>query len=272
MSDKVRYTVEDRVGTIVIDNPPVNALSQEVLEAVNSILDTASGDDSKVIVITGSGMFFSAGADIKEIQAIDSSESALEKLKMGQAIINRVEDFKKPVIAAINGICFGGGMELAMACHLRYASDMIKMGQLEMNLGIIPGFGGTQRLTRLVGPAKAAELILTGDQITGKDAFTIGLVSKITPPETLLKHVKSMAKKLASMSSPAMAAALSAIIGAADVPLKEGLESEMKAFASLIGGDDMKEGLKAFLEKSYSWQIVTATVLYYQKNSKTSGN
>ena len=249
MSDKVRYSVEDRIGTIVIDNPPVNALSQEVLEAVNSILDTASSDDSKVIVITGNGMFFSAGADIKEIQTFESGEAALEKLKTGQAILNKVEDFKKPVIAAINGICFGGGMELALACHLRYASDMIKMGQLEITLGIIPGFGGTQRLTRLVGTAKATELILTGDQISGKEALAIGLVNKITPPETLLKHVKSVAKKLASMSSPAMAEALPLITGAVDVPIKEGLEAEMKAFASLIGGEDMKEGIKAFLEK-----------------------
>lgn len=249
MSDKVRYTVEDRIGTIVIDNPPVNALSQEVLEAINSALDTAAGDDSKVIVITGAGMFFSAGADIKEIQAFDTGDAAMEKLKQGQSIINKVEDFKKPVIAAINGICFGGGMELALACHLRYASDMIKMGQLEITLGIIPGFGGTQRLTRLVGRAKAAELILTGDQIPGKEALAIGLVNKITPPETLLKHVKSVAKKLASMSSPAMAEALGVITHAMDVPIKEGLEAEMKAFAGLVGGDDMKEGMKAFLEK-----------------------
>ena len=249
MSDKVRYTVEDRIGTIVIDNPPVNALSQEVLEAINSFLDTAAGDDSKVIVITGNGMFFSAGADINEIQAFTSGDAAMEKLKQGQSILNKIEDFKKPVIAAINGICFGGGMELAMACHLRYASDMIKMGQLEITLGIIPGFGGTQRLTRLVGTAKAMELILTGDQIPGKEALAIGLVNKVTSPETLLKHVKSIAKKLASMSSPAMAEILPLVTSAADVPLKEGLESEMKAFVSLIGNDDMKEGIKAFLEK-----------------------
>jgi enoyl-CoA hydratase/carnithine racemase len=249
MSDKVRYTVEERIGTIVIDNPPVNALAQEVLKAFSSILDTAEGDDSKVLIITGSGMFFSAGADIKEIQAFDSSETALEKLKTGQAILNRVEDFKKPVIAAINGICLGGGMELAMACHFRYASDMIKMGQPEITLGIIPGFGGTQRLPRLVGRSKAAELILTGDQITGKEAHAIGLVNKVTPPETLMKHVKSFAKKLASMGSEAMAEALSLTLNAGDVPIKEGLEREAKEFAKLVGSDDMKEGMKAFLEK-----------------------
>lgn len=249
MSDKVKYAVEDRIGTIAIDNPPVNALGAEVLEAISSALDTAENDDSKVIVITGAGMFFSAGADVKEIASLDSPENALEKLKTGQGILNRIEDLKKPVIAAINGICLGGGMELALACHFRYASDMIKMGQPEITLGIIPGFGGTQRLTRLVGPAKAAELILTGDQITGKEALAIGLVNKITPPETLLKHVKSFAKKLASMSSPAMAEALPLIKAAVDVPMKDGLEAEMKAFAKLVGTDDMKEGIKAFLEK-----------------------
>lgn len=249
MSDKVKYTVEDRIGTIAIDNPPVNALSREVLEAISSALDTAENDDSKVLIITGNGMFFSAGADIKEIQAIDSAESALEKLKTLQSIFNRVEDFKKPVIAAINGICLGGGMEMALACHFRYASDMIKMGLPEITLGIIPGAGGTQRLPRLVGRSKAAELILTGDQITGKEAFTIGMVNKITPPETLLKHVKSFAKKLASMGSAAMAAALPLTMNAADIPLKEGLELEAKAFSKLVGTDDMKEGLKAFLEK-----------------------
>ena len=249
MSDKVKYSVEDRIGTIAIDNPPVNALGADVLEAISSALDTAESDDSKVLIITGSGMFFSAGADVKEIASLDTPENALEKLKTGQGILNRIEDFKKPVIAAINGICLGGGMELALACHFRYASDMIKMGQPEITLGIIPGFGGTQRLARLVGRSKAAELILTGDQITGKEAFTIGMVNKITPPETLLKHVKSFAKKLASMGSEAMAEALPLTMNATDMPLKEGLELEAKAFAKLVGTDDMKEGLKAFLEK-----------------------
>jgi len=249
MTDKIRYSVQDRIGTIVIDSPPVNALCEEVLKGMSDILDTAETDDSKVLIITGSGMFFSAGADIKEIKELDTKEKALEKLKVGQGILNRIEDFKKPVIAAINGLCLGGGMELAMACHLRYASDMIKMGQPEITLGIIPGFGGTQRLTRLAGPAKAAELILTGDQITAKDALAIGLLNKITPPETLIKHVNSFAKKLAMMGSEAMAAALRLTRTAMDVPVKEGMEREAEAFAGLVETDDMKEGLKAFLEK-----------------------
>ncbi|GMT42305.1 MAG: enoyl-CoA hydratase [bacterium] len=249
MPDKVRYTVEDRIGVVVIDNPPVNALGEEVLDALDKILDTAAGDDSKVILITGNGMFFSAGADIKEIQNFSSAAQALEKIKKGQAVLNKIENFKKPVIAAINGLCLGGGMELAMACHIRIASDMTKLGQPEITLGAIPGFGGTQRLTRLVGSARAAEIILTGDQVTAKDALAMGLVNKITPPETLIKHAKSLCKKLAAMGSEAMAEALSLITNAPDMTIAEGLQKEAEAFSKLVETGDMKEGLKAFREK-----------------------
>lgn len=249
MPDKIRYEIEDRIGTIVIDSPPVNALGGEVIDALDKILDKAAGDESKVLIITGSGMFFSAGADVKEIAGISTSEDALKKVTLGQSVLNKVENFKKPIIAAINGICLGGGLELAMACHIRIASDMTKLGQPEITLGIIPGFGGTQRLPRLVGRAKAAELILTGDQITAKDALMAGLVNKITPPETLLKHAKSFAKKLASMGSEAMAEALQLITQSQDMTIAEGLKKEAEAFARLVETEDMKEGLKAFQEK-----------------------
>lgn len=249
MPDKLRYDVEDRIGTIVIDSPPVNALGGEVLDALDKILDTAEGDESKTLIITGSGMFFSAGADVKEIASISTSKDAMEKVTLGQSVLNKVENFKKPVIAAINGICLGGGLELAMACHIRIASDMTKLGQPEIGLGIIPGFGGTQRLPRLVGRAKAAELILTGDQITAKDALSIGLVNKITPPETLIKHTKSFAKKLASMGSDAMAEALKLITHSQDMTVADGLKKEAEAFSRLVETDDMKEGMKAFREK-----------------------
>ncbi len=249
MPDKIRYDVEEMIGTIVIDSPPVNALGGEVLGALGRVLDIAEGDENKALIITGSGMFFSAGADVKEIASISTSEDALEKVTLGQSVLNRVENFKKPIIAAINGICLGGGLELAMACHIRIASDMTKLGQPEIGLGIIPGFGGTQRLPRLVGRAKAAELILTGDQITAKDALAIGLVNKIAPPETILKHAKSFAKKLASMGSSAMAEALALITRSQDMTIAEGLQKEAEAFARLVESDDMKEGMKAFQEK-----------------------
>jgi enoyl-CoA hydratase/carnithine racemase len=169
---------------------------------------------------------------------------------MGQAILNKIERLPKPVIAAINGLfCLGGGMELALACHLRVAGERVRMGQPEIDLGIMPGFGGTQRLPRIVGPSKAAELILTGDKIPGTEAQAIGLVNKVVPDGEVLKQAQGLAKKIASKGGAAVRAIMAAIGAAISTPLDEGLKREAELFGALCETADMKEGITAFLEK-----------------------
>jgi enoyl-CoA hydratase/carnithine racemase len=205
----------------------------------------------KVVVITGEGknMTFIAGADVKEIGALKTPKEAWEIAKKGQTILDRIEQFKKPVIAAVNSVCLGGGNELAMACHIRIASDRARFGQPEINLGIIPGFGGTQRLTRLVGASKATELILSGDMITAQEALRIGLVDRVVPDGELLRQALGFAKKLAAKSAVALAKSLEAIGGGLEKPLREGLDNEARLFSEMVETEDMREGVRSFLEK-----------------------
>ena len=167
----------------------------------------------------------------------------------GQAIFNKIELFEKPVIAAINGPCLGGGLELAMCCHIRLAAEGARLGQPEINLGIIPGFGGTQRLSRLVGRSRALELILTGDLISASEAKAIGLVSQVLPPEELLRRAQGLARKIASKGHLAARAALRAIREGAELKLEEGLLQEAQLFGDLCDSEDKREGVSAFLEK-----------------------
>jgi enoyl-CoA hydratase/carnithine racemase len=186
---------------------------------------------------------------VKEIARLQSPAEAEAVAKKGQAMIRRVEKMKKPVIAAINSVCLGGGNELAMACHLRIASDRARFGQPEITLGIIPGFGGTQRLARLVGTSKARELILTGDMITAQEAFRIGLVDRVVPDGELLRQALGLAKKIASKSAVAIAHAQEAIGEGVERSLDEGLAHEAKLFGKVSESQDMREGIQAFLEK-----------------------
>jgi enoyl-CoA hydratase/carnithine racemase len=178
-----KYSVEDRIAIITLDHPPVNAFNSQTVQDLDAALDMALEDESvKVVIITGAGqMAFVAGADISEINQIKDAEHAEELLRAGHGVFRKVEQASKPVNAAINGICLGGGLELSMACHLRITGDRARIGQPEINLGIIPGWGGTQRLQRIVGPSKAAEMILTGDPITAQEAYRLGLVNKVVP-------------------------------------------------------------------------------------------
>jgi len=251
----IRYSIEERVATVVIDHPPVNAFNTQVVMELDSALDELfANPEAKVIVITGGGqMAFVAGADIGEISAIVNSPDAaalLEKASSrGQAVFGKIEQAKKPVIAAINGFCLGGGLELAMACHIRICGDRARLGQPEINLGIIPGWGGTQRLARLVGRGKATEMILTGDQITAQEAKALGLVNIVVPGDAVMRQAKGIAGKLAAKSAVTMAAALTAIDVGQDLPLAEGLAKECEQFSKLAGAEDVREGPKAFLEK-----------------------
>ena len=242
---------EEGIATILFDHPPVNALNQKVMKELDELLDVLKNDpETKVIIFTSQGQqAFIAGAEIGEFRQILSGSQAEGLARSGQSVLNKIENMTKPVIAAIHSVCLGGGNELIMACHIRISSDRARFGQPEINLGIVPGFGGTQRLPRVVGLSKSVELILTGDMITAQEAFRIGLVNAVVPDQDLLKQTKGLAKKIASKGMPAVAQALSLIYLSRHASFEEGLKEEARAFGKICETEDMKEGVTAFLEK-----------------------
>lgn len=247
----VKVKIEERVALVTIDRPPVNALNSIAMAELASVIQECGQDPHvKVLVLTGGGSYaFIAGADVKEIKAIQSAAEAAELAKKGQRVLDAIEKMAQPVIAAINSVCLGGGNELAMACHYRMASDRARFGQPEINLGIIPGFGGTQRLARLVGPSKARELILTGDVISAQEALRIGLVDRIVPDGELLRQAVGLAKKIAAKPAVALRLAQKAIHEGMQGTLEKGLGLEAELFGEVSKSADMKEGVAAFLEK-----------------------
>ncbi len=219
---------------MVVDHPPVNALNPQTLQELSAAMDELTANpDVKVIVITGGGQLaFIAGADLGVIGGIVKSRNLAEgsaMIELGQTVYNKIENSNKPVIAAINGVCLGGGLELAMACHMRICGDRVRLGQPEINLGIIPGWGGTQRLPRIVGAAKATELILTGDQITAQQAMQLRLVNMVVPGGEVMRQAKGLAAKIANKSAVAVAAAMTAIRAGLDADLPDGLAAERAA-------------------------------------------
>jgi enoyl-CoA hydratase/carnithine racemase len=252
----IRTEVEERIALLTIDHPPVNSFNKQVVTELDAALDELLADDEvKAIVITGGGTnAFVAGADIPEIKDLvedpgDDYAEAQEFLERGQTVNLKIERATKPVIAAINGFCLGGGLELAMACHMRICSDRARLGQPEINLGLIPGWGGTQRLPRIVGRAKGLEMILTGDMITAQEAYRIGLVNKVVPSGAILKEARGLARKIASKSSCCSAAALQAVTQGLESSIEEGLDCEREQFVRLADTEDIHEGVSAFLEK-----------------------
>ena len=247
----VKVTIEDRIAIITIDHAPVNALSQQTMTELSDAVDEIVMDSNvKAAIITGGGQIaFVAGADINEFTTITTAQQSIETAQRGQAVFNKIECSPKPFIAAINGVALGGGMELAMACHMRIIGDRAKIGQPEINLGIIPGWGGTQRLPRIVGKAKAVELILTGDNLTAQEAYRLNLVNKVVPGGEVLKTARDLGKKIAQKGAVTIRAALDAITNGSARPLAEGLAYEANQFAVLFETEDMREGVRAFLEK-----------------------
>lgn len=247
----VKISIEDRVALLTMDYPPMNFLNTATITELNDALDELlASDEVKAIVITGGGQHaFSTGADINELASIKSPEEAGEMMRRGQALTVKIEGAKKPIIAAINGYCLGGGLELALACHIRICNNRAQLGQTEINFAVIPGFGGTQRLPRLVGKGKALELILTGARISGAEATNIGLVNKAVPAGEVVRTAMGLAKKIASFGKLAIAAALEAVNEGMETTLEEGLEIEVEKMASLTGTEDAREGLTAFLQK-----------------------
>ena len=251
MDEQVNYVVEDLVAVVTINHPPVNALNQQTLQDLDRVVGALTMDTAvKVVIITGAGsLAFVAGADIKAVAQIGSAQAATELAKLGHAVFMKVQKLGKPVIAAINGVCLGGGLELAMSCHLRISGDRVRFGQPEVNLGIIPGWGGTQRLPRLIGKAKATEWILTGDVYSAQEAFRLGLVNLLVPQDQALKAAKDMARKIASKGNVAITQSLRAIEDGMDRPLADGLAKEAEAFGRVAASEDSREGVRAFLEK-----------------------
>lgn len=248
----VRIAVEDRLAILTIDHPPANAFNRQVIEELSSAFDEVTANaEVKAIIITGAGQFFIAGADINEIYEVkDKPEEAEAFIRLGKKVVNKIEASEKPVIAAMNGrFALGGGLELAMACHIRLAEDGLRMGQPEINLGIIPGWGGTQRLPRIVGKGKALEMILSGDPITAQEAYRIGLVNKVVPTGRVLKEAAGFAKHIISKSALPIAAIIRAVNQGLEKDIEGGLEVETMQFVALQGSEDMTEGLRAFLEK-----------------------
>jgi enoyl-CoA hydratase/carnithine racemase len=247
----VKTKVEERVAVVTLDNPPVNVLTPKVIGEIDeTFAELEKNDDVKVIVFTSAGTnAFIAGADIKVIAQIQTPEQGVQLALRGQQVLQRIEDSTKISIAAIHSICVGGGNELVMAFHLRVASERARFGQPEINLGIIPGFGGTQRLTRLVGLAKARELILTGDVITAQEALRIGLVNRVVPEGELIKQTLGLAKKIASKSRVTLTLCERAMRYGLSVSLADGLAQEAKYFAEACKSKDMHEGVQAFVEK-----------------------
>lgn len=243
--------VNQNIGLITINRPDkLNALNHDTLVELKAALESLRSDENIfVVIITGSGeKAFVAGADISEINKLNMLEGK-KFAEFGQSVFSMIEKFEKPVIAAVNGFALGGGCELALACHIRLASENAKFGQPEVNLGIIPGYGGTQRLTRLINSGRAAEMILTADMIDSNEALRIGLVNKVYPQSELKSQAFEMAVKIASKGQQAIRLALKAIKVVDEVSLQEGQNMEATLFALCCGTEDFKEGTKAFLEK-----------------------
>jgi len=253
-SDTFENLLIDRdgaVATVTINRPKVlNAMSTQTIDELRRAMLALRHDDGiRVVILTGAGeKAFVAGADINELAAqtpVGGRELALR----GQHVFDLIENLGKPVIAAINGYALGGGCELALACTIRIAVDTARLGQPEINLGIIPGYGGSQRLTRLVGRGPALELLLTGDQIAAADAYRLGLVNRVVTAANLMGEARKLAHALASKAPVAVRYILDAVNRGLEMPLREALVHEATLFGLVAATEDMREGTKAFLEK-----------------------
>lgn len=250
----VHIHVAERIAWLTIENPKVNALSVAVLCQLDAALDEMVADAAvKVVIITGAGQTaFAGGADIKELAAFATTGDrvgAREFLRKGHALFDKIERCQKPVIAAVNGVALGGGLELALACHIRILSRNARMAAAETNLGLVPGWGGSQRLARLAGASRALEWILTGDFVHAEEALRTGLANRVVPAEQLQAEAHDLARKLAAKSKLTNEAAIRQVIHGLELAPAEALTYEVEQFVGLVGSHDAAEGLSAFLQK-----------------------
>jgi enoyl-CoA hydratase len=247
----ILFEVKNKIAFLTINRPDkLNALNNETLNELNSCFDSINNNNEiNVVILTGAGeKAFVAGADISELNKLNEKTGKIFT-DFGQSVFNKIENLNKPVIAAVNGFALGGGCELAMACHIRLASEKAKFGQPEVNLGIIPGYGGTQRLARLINTGRAAELILIGDIIDANEAQRIGLVNKVYKPEELITKAVELAEKISTKGQIAIELSLKAIVSTNNLSKTDGLKFEAELFGKCCSTEDFKEGTSAFLEK-----------------------
>jgi enoyl-CoA hydratase len=239
---------DNPIAVVTLNRPQqLNALSYGLVKDLSLAMQALDRDDEvRVIIVTGGEKVFAAGADIKEMSERGPFDPRLHERLSYRDQINKIS---KPVIAAVSGFALGGGCELAMSCDIIIASETARFGQPEVNIGIIPGSGGTQRLTHVIGKHRAMELVLTGDFMSAAEAERLGLVNRVVPVELLLDEAKSMAKKIAAKPMLAIRAAKEAVLKSANTTLDEGLEFERKSFYLLFASEDRSEGMKAFMEK-----------------------
>jgi len=248
--DFVSYAVADRIATITVERPDkLNALNDATIRELGEAIDRARADDAVGgVLLTGAGRAFVAGADIAELAEQGPIEGRGRAMR-GQAVFRRYETSPKPTIAVVNGFCLGGGCELAMACHIRVASESAKFGQPEAKLGIGPGYGATQRLPRLVGKGRALQLLLTGEMIDAAEALRIGLVNRVVPAAGLMDAARAMMAAMLANGPLALAVCIEAVDRGLEMALDDGIALEANHFGLLSGTSDMREGMQAFLAK-----------------------
>lgn len=251
--ENILYAVEGGVATVTVNRPDkLNALNNQTLTELASAFDAAKADDSvRALILTGSGdKAFVAGADIGELlEVAGQAEKAAELAAFGQGVFRRLEDLGKPSIAMVNGFALGGGCELALACTLRTASNKAKLGLPEVSLGIIPGYGGSQRLARIAGPGVAREWILTGDMFGADDAARVGVINRVFEPEELEEGTRKMVKGILAKGPVALRFGMEAVLRGWDMDQAEGERLETEYFGKASMTEDMREGMAAFLEK-----------------------
>ena len=249
--DTVIYEREDHIAVITMNRPKsMNAINNKFIKELKQVFDEIEGDpETGAVIITGTGKAFAAGADIKEIQGIGSPADAHAFVSEIQALFCQIENLEKPVIAAVNGLAFGGGCEITLACDLRIAAENAFFGLPEIKIGVLPGAGGTQRLPRLVGVGRAKEILFTGDPIDAAEAYRIGLANRVVPLDSLMDESKKLASDLMNRPGYAFKMIKGCVNNGLNMDLKSALAYEARCFEFLFSTEDQKEGMKAFVEK-----------------------